>query len=146
VVWFCGDVCRFGLDYWKVDGRPLLDLGGPRAAREHRVYNEIPTCVTIPGPTGAEPTVRFQMMREAIQESETWIAVFQKSGAASADQKKDVDHAYGRAWGRFGWAGAMPPMVFATDLPECMAEIFNVAGALHGEKAPPYAQVPEPGK
>jgi hypothetical protein len=67
---------RVGLDFWEVDlpgGTKRRVLG-----RYHPWINlmrDNPRAITAPGPEGALPTVRYQMLREGIQECEARIYI-----------------------------------------------------------------------
>jgi len=69
-----GGFTRIGLDFWDVkDGRPLL-------LRYHtgnwgNMYRLGPRAVLAPGPKGALSTVRYEMMREGVQECEARILI-----------------------------------------------------------------------
>ena len=63
---------RIGLDFWPLGPRGRSVLSGWTAGSRVRAPVD---SVTTPGPDGAEPTVRLQMMREAIQDLEVRIAV-----------------------------------------------------------------------
>jgi hypothetical protein len=60
-----------------------------------RVVGRIPYCLTVPGPAGALPTVRYQMVREALQETEARIAIkqalFKTCPEAFSPQRKPED-------------------------------------------------------
>jgi len=64
---------RVGLDYWPVDGEVLLCLYERKGWE--RLYKENPRSIVACGPDGAVPTVRFQLLREGVQEAEARIIV-----------------------------------------------------------------------
>lgn len=66
---------RMGLDYWPV---PLPD-GGRNLPWAHGGWNNLyrgnPRAIAAPGPHGAVATVRYEMLREGIQEAEARIFI-----------------------------------------------------------------------
>jgi len=78
---------RVGLDYWPVDGQPLIGLHENKGW--DRLYSDNPRAVAAPGPDGPLPTVRFQMLREGVQEAEARIVI------AAALEREEVSGALG---------------------------------------------------
>ena len=84
---FNDGVGNYGLDYW-----PVAEKKGE--ARRCRFVNfdpdyaGAPKILTVPGPAGALPTVRFQMLRESLQEMEARIAINQAAFAMGAEAWK----------------------------------------------------------
>ena len=74
--WGC--VGRIGLDFW-ARGR-----GAPTNTSFFSHLNSL----TIPGPDGAIPTVRFQMLREGVQDFEARMAVVRALARLPEDQRK----------------------------------------------------------
>jgi glycosyl hydrolase family 123 len=71
-------VARLGADFWRV----VKDKRGKRVGRIWNLYPEsgwrnldIYTSLLAPGPQGPEPTTRFEVFREGIQECEARIAI-----------------------------------------------------------------------
>lgn len=65
---------RIGLDFWDVDdGQPLLTKWDGNVWGNF--YRGSPTAVLAPGPDGPVGTVRFEMLREGIQECEARIHI-----------------------------------------------------------------------
>ncbi len=81
---------RIGLDFWPIDGRPLIG----RTHRWHNLYRFNPRWFVIPGPEGAAATVRFEMLREGVQEAEAVIrverATMDRSSPLSAEQRREA--------------------------------------------------------
>jgi hypothetical protein len=63
-----GRISRIGLDFWLERTGAAPRFGGTRLKTDAN-------CLTVPGPDGAIPTVRFQMLREAVQEVEARAAI-----------------------------------------------------------------------
>jgi len=76
---------RIGLDYWPIEGQPLL-CKYERKGWE-RLYKENPRSVVVSGEHGAAPTVRFQLLREGVQEAEARIVI---AAALARDDAGDV--------------------------------------------------------
>ncbi|MFW6066291.1 MAG: tetratricopeptide repeat protein, partial [Planctomycetota bacterium] len=62
-------VARIGLDFWPVDGGPLIG----RYHRWHNLYRDNPRYITYPGGDGAVSSVRLEMLRQGFQENEAMI-------------------------------------------------------------------------
>ena len=77
---------RFGLDFWPVGARGRSLLSGWTGGSRVRAPVD---CVTAPGPDGAEPTVRFEMMREAIQDLDVRIAILRAVEGADQQRRKE---------------------------------------------------------
>lgn len=71
---------RLGIDLWPVR-RPGDDLEAPPSRPVHgvggysRLYRDNPRSIAVPGPEGAVPTTRFEMLRESLQEAEARIFI-----------------------------------------------------------------------
>jgi len=84
---FNDGIGNYGLDYW-----PIAEQKGE--ARRGRFVNfdpdyaGAPKILTVPGPAGAIPTVRFQMLRESLQEMEARIAIKQTASAMGTEAWK----------------------------------------------------------
>lgn len=144
VAWYSGTICRLGLDYWMLDlkdkrGRKretgLLDPRGYRGPGEWRVYTRIPWCVTAPGPSGAIPTVRYQMLREAIQETEAWISILQATAGMSDEQKQPCSQIWRDAWTGHAIAERLTQARLSLDWPATIARTYTAAGETAGVKS-----------
>ena len=106
----------------------------------------IPVGMTAPGPEGPLPTVRFQMYREAVQETEAWLTIVGTCATRKDDQAKasmalyrDAVNLYARGGGvenslplaklSLGWVGAI-------------ARAYEAAGELAGAKSEAKWQQP----
>jgi hypothetical protein len=93
-----GELGRFGLDFWvTVPGVPGCEtyLGG------------IDT-LTVPGPDGPEPTVRFQMLREGVQDMEIRRMIIRALLAKPEDQRKPYRDLLDDHLRRSLWTGRRP--------------------------------------
>jgi hypothetical protein len=78
MIW--GSLGHLGLDFWPgVQGAP----------RNTSFFTES-SAMTVPGPDGAVPTVRFQMLREGVQDMEIRLAAIRAARAIPADRRKAV--------------------------------------------------------
>jgi len=84
---------RFGLDYWVVDApgesAPRRIIG--RHQRWHNLFRFNPKSLLAPGPQGAVATVRYEMLREGIQECEARIFIERALTDRSLREKLDED-------------------------------------------------------
>jgi len=144
LAWFSGTLCRLGMDYWPVDvkdsrGRKrasgLLDPRGYRGPGEWRVYTQIPWALTAPGPDGPVPTARFQMVREAIQETEAWIAILQATAKLSSAEKQPCRQLWNEAMSGYRLADYLTQARLSLDWPGCIARTYAAAGELAGTKS-----------
>lgn len=71
-----GTFCRIGLDFWPVvrEGDRLRSLFNTRICGSW-LYKSNPREIVAPGPEGAVGGVRFQMLREGVQETEARIFI-----------------------------------------------------------------------
>ncbi len=133
-VWWTGNSAHYGMDFWNL----------PRIGCLHgslgMLTANIPVSMTVPGPDGPLPTVRFQMYREAVQEAEAWLTIVGTCATRQDDQAKaymalyrDAVNLYARGGGvensvlplaklSLGWVGAI-------------ARAYEVAGELTGAKS-----------
>jgi hypothetical protein len=73
-----GDLGRIGLDFWiKVPESP-----------QYSSYQGGIDTLTVPGPDGPEPTVRFQLLREGVQDMEIRRMIIRALLAKPEDQRK----------------------------------------------------------
>lgn len=68
----CG-FTRLCFDFWDVDGRPILGRFGRHWLV--RMYRRCPWAIVAPGPDGAMGTVRYEMLREGMQELQARIQI-----------------------------------------------------------------------
>ena len=144
LAWFSGTLCRLGMDYWPLDvkdsrGRKrasgLLDPRGYRGPGEWRVYTQIPWALTAPGPDGPVPTARFQMVREAIQETEAWIAILQATAKLPADDQQPYRQLWNDAMLSYKLADYLTQVPLSLGWLGRIARTYAAAGELAGIKA-----------
>jgi hypothetical protein len=139
-----GSFTRWALDYWQVAGtRPL-----PRPG-DGRVVGYAPCSVTVPGPAGALPTVRYQMLREALQETEARIAIKQAlfktspeafSPKRKAEERSEAEKSNLAVLGDYNHRLRVHGHISQSDLSldwfRSVAQMYTLAGELTGAKAP----------
>ena len=122
---------RIGLDFWPLGPRGRSVLSGWTAGSRVRAPID---SVTTPGPDGAEPTVRLQMMQEAIQDLEVRIAVLRAVENLPDEPRK----AY------LGLLDGLPAAA-GGHYPAYAARLYAAAAELAGEKeAAAWDQPPAP--
>jgi len=84
-----GTFCRIGLDFWPVDLQEdrLRSLFNTRICGSW-LYKSNPHAIVAPGSHGAIGGVRFQMLREGVQETEARIFIAQSIAALPAEQQE----------------------------------------------------------
>ena len=144
-VWWTGNSAHYGMDFWSL----------PRIGCLHgslgMLTANVPVSMTVPGPDGPVPTVRFQMYREAVQEAEAWLTIVGTCATREDDRAKaymalyrDAVNLYARGGGvenswlplaklSLGWAGAI-------------ARAYEAAGELTGAKSEATWQHPPAAK
>jgi hypothetical protein len=76
MIW--GTIGQLGLDFWP----------GVRGAPRNTSFFTDSNSLTVPGPDGAVPTVRFQMLREGVQDMEIRWQVIRAARALPADRQQ----------------------------------------------------------
>ncbi len=140
-----GTFCRIGLDFWpvvSVDGHHKdifnTKICGPWLYKAH------PVAITAPGPRGALSTVRFQMLREGVQETEARIFIA-KTIAAMSDARKQPyrelleERVIARRVG-----AALTQAQLSLDWLGLTARMYRTAGNLAGEPDTPLWNNPPP--
>jgi hypothetical protein len=119
-----GRVARTGIDFWPESVRysPLI-------------WGIYPIRVAGRGPDGPLPTVRVQMMREALQDYEARLTILEAIAKLPADEQKphrDLLEDFSRRMG-IGRAG-LSQMELNLDWPGYVAQTYRAAEALSGMK------------
>jgi hypothetical protein len=122
-----GNLGRLGLDFW------LAGQGGPQCTSFFSHVNAL----TVPGPDGARPTVRFQMFREGVQDAEIRTAVvraYLKRPEAERQPYRDILEELSR---RMGWGSPMylSQYELSYDWPAYVARLHAAAAELAGVKS-----------
>jgi hypothetical protein len=89
-----GDLGQLGLDFWlKVKESPqnVAYFGGTDA-------------LTVPGPHGPEPTVRYQMLREGVQDMELRWAILRALAKTPADRRQAYEELLDEHLRRAKWS------------------------------------------
>jgi hypothetical protein len=141
-VWWTGNTVHYGIDYWGLPGKGCLhgDLGMLTAA--------LPLSMTAPGPDGPLPTVRFQMYREAVQETEAWLTIVGTCATRQDDQAKAYMALYRDAVNLYARGGgvensALPLAKLSLGWVGAIARAYEAAGELTGaESAAKWEQPP----
>jgi hypothetical protein len=117
---------RVGLDFWD-PGR-----GSPQNASYFTAINRI----TVPGPAGAIPTVRFQMMREGVQDTEVRLSIMRAYAKLPEEQRKPYRALLDELPGRIGSGSAfLSQCELAYDWPAYMAREQAAAAELAGVRS-----------
>lgn len=141
VAWITGTLCRLGMDFWPVpgkDGKASVTLFNARdwfRSGEWRVYTNIPLQIAAAGPEGAEPTVRFQMLREAVQEAEAWIAIRQAIAKLPAQGREPYLRLWNEAKAAYEFGGRLPLARSLDEWQGLAARVYAAAGELTGSPA-----------
>jgi len=128
------------MDFWPLDAvydkkgrkRPsgLFDPQGYRGPGEWRVHTNIPWAMTAPGSEGPTPTVRFQMLREAIQETEAWILILQATSKMEPAQQEPYRKIWQDAHRGYGLADRLTQAPLSLDWMGQIARTYIAAGEL----------------
>jgi hypothetical protein len=127
----CQGFGRIGLDYWEIDGRALIG----RYRDWHKLYRFNPRAVAAAGPDGACETVRFQMLREGVQEAEARIliaGILGREDAASAlggELHARCRELLAARAGVRALAAALPEAQAGHDWVRLTAELYDAASA-----------------
>jgi hypothetical protein len=145
IVWWTGNSAHYGMDYW----------GLPRIGRLHgdlgMLTSVLPLSMTAPGPDGPLPTVRFQMYREAVQETEAWLTIVGTCATRQDDEAKAYMALYRNAVNLYARGGgvensALPLAKLSLGWPGAIARAYEAAGELTGAKSAATWQQPPAGK
>jgi hypothetical protein len=123
LLWGC--VGRIGLDFWLPRGK------GPQ---NHTFFTSI-NSLTLPGRDGAIPTVRFQMLREAVQDVEVRTAIVRAYLKLPAEQRKPYRVLLDELGKRIAWGGDfLSQNELGHDWPSYVAKVHLTAAELAGVK------------
>jgi hypothetical protein len=121
-----GRLGRVGLDFW----------GGGRGTAQNASYFTQSTALTVPGPDGAVPTVRFQMMREGVQDMEVRFSILRACAKLPADQRKSHHELLDDLVRRIASGGQyLSQLELGYDWPAYAARVQETAAELAGAKA-----------
>jgi hypothetical protein len=126
---------RVGLDFWG------LGRGGPANASYFTAINAI----TFPGPDGAVPSARFQMLREGVQDMEVRLSIMRAYAKLPEEQRKPYRALLDELCNRISSGSAfLSQCELGYDWPSYAARVQKAAAELAGVKT--TAQWEEPPK
>jgi hypothetical protein len=121
-----GSVSHLGLDFWMPGGD-----GGPSNTSFFVHVNAL----TAPGPDGAIPTVRFQMLREAVQDAHVRRAVIRAYLKLPEEQRQRYRDLLDEFTLRVAFGAHIPSGgELSYDWPDYVARVYVTAGDLTGQK------------
>jgi hypothetical protein len=125
--WGC--IGRIGLDFWQA----RTSRG---AARTTSFFSHVES-LTVPGPDGPVPTVRFQMLREGVQDAEVKTAVVRAYLNLPEEERKPYRALLDELWVRMGWGSPffLSQSELSYDWPSYVARVHLAAAELAGVKA-----------
>ena len=131
IVWWTGNSAHHGIDYWSLPGTGRLH------ASLGMLSADVPFSMTVPGPDGPLPTVRFQMYREAVQEAEAWLTIVGTCATRQDDQAKAYMALYRDALNLYARGGGvenstLPLAKLSLGWPGAIARAYEAAGELTG--------------
>jgi hypothetical protein len=135
--WGC--VGRVGLDFW-------LSGKGREQPSNTSFFSHI-DALTAPGPDGAVPTVRFQMLREGVQEWEARAALLKALAKLPEEQQKAYADLLDELGRRMSWGSAyLSQHELSYDWPAYVARIYQAALQAAGPKTDdPWDRPPQAG-
>jgi hypothetical protein len=117
---------RVGLDFWD---------DGPRGGK---VQGSVPVRTAACGPDGAIPTVRFQLLREGVQDVEAKMALLDALPKLPADRQQALTKLLDELCHRIGTGDAwLSQMELSLDWPGYVARLYSAAAELAGGKPDP---------
>lgn len=149
-----GTLARIGLDFWPVyvddRGRRRSYYGSP--PNEGWLWRGHSPAITAPGPEGAVPTVRGQMLLECLQETELLISLLRAKQTAPEDIVRRIEQCLAARAKAELVAKALSQATLSLDWPGMAAREYALAGELAGTPsegdwdAPPPAAASGDGK
>jgi len=131
--WGC--ITRIGLDFWLAKSR------GPRSTS---FFSHIES-LTVPGPDGAIPTVRFQMFREGVQDAHLRAAIIIAGIKLPADQQQSWRSLLDELLTRMAWSSAyLSQHELSWDWPAYAARVQETAATLYGTGSDARWDAPPP--
>jgi hypothetical protein len=120
-----GHLGRIGLDFW---------LSGRDAPTNRSFFQNI-NALTVAGPDGATPTVRFQMLREGVQEWEARTAILKALADLTEERRQAHVALLDELPRRLAWGSAyLSQHELSYDWPGYVARIYQAAAELAGER------------
>jgi len=130
-----GTFCRIGLDFWPVlsDGQRRRSIFNTKICGPW-LYKAHPRAIVAPGPRGAIPTVRFQMLREGVQEAEAWIFVVTSLQKRCDEDKKRYEGLLSEREVTRRVAGVLTQAQISLDWLGLTSRMYAAAAELAGER------------
>lgn len=120
-----GAVSRLGVDFWTAGS------GGPKNTSFFVHVNAL----AVPGPDGAIPTVRFQMLREGVQDADVRFAMIRAYSKLPAEQRKPYPALLDEMPRRIAYcANYLSQHELSLDWPGYVARVQQAAGELAGAR------------
>jgi hypothetical protein len=125
--WGC--IGRVGLDFW-------LARTSREAPRSTSFFSHIES-LTVPGPDGPVPTVRFQMFREGIQDAEVKTGIVRAYLNLPEEDRKPYHELLNELSARMGWGSPyyLSQCELGYDWPAYVARLHQAAADLSGVKS-----------
>jgi hypothetical protein len=126
--WGC--IGRIGLDFWDARSRVR---GSPRSTS---FFSHIES-LTVPGPEGPVPTVRFQMFREGIQDAQVKTAIVEAYLKLPDEERQPYRALLNELGTRMAWGSPfyLSQCELAYDWPAYVARLHLAAAELAGVKS-----------
>ena len=120
-----GGVSRLGIDFWTAGS------GGPK---NNSFFVHVNT-LTVPGPEGAIPTVRFQLLREGVQDVEVRMAILRAYAVLPEEQRKPYRALLDELVMRVAYTSSfLSQHELSFDWPAYVARLHQAAAELAGQK------------
>ncbi|MBM4041699.1 MAG: hypothetical protein FJ290_24635 [Planctomycetes bacterium] len=135
--WGC--IGRIGLDFWQARATR-------EAPRSSSFFSHIES-LTVPGPDGPVPTVRFQMLREGVQDAEVKTAIVRAYLKLPEEERKPYQALLEELLVRMGWGSPfyLSQCELGYDWPGYVARLHLAAAELAGVRTPAaWEQPPSP--
>lgn len=126
--WGC--IGRIGLDFW-------LARTAREAPRSSSFFSHIES-LTVPGPDGPLPTVRFQMLREGVQDAEVKAAIVRAYLKLPEEERQPYRALLDELLVRMAWASPffLSQSELSYDWPAYVARLHLAAAELAGARTP----------
>jgi hypothetical protein len=124
-----GVLGQVGIDYW------------PHTIKKYQLPRNTSffsgsSAMTVPGPNGAEPTVRFQMMREGVQDTELRFMIVRAYLKLPEEQRKPYQNLLNEFARRVAWsAGYLPQCELGYGWQDYVGKLQEAAAELSGAKS-----------
>ncbi len=115
-----GRLGHMGLDFWQ-------------GTRNHGFWTHI-QALAVPGPDGAVPTVRYQMLREGVQEYELRKAIVRAYLELDEDERAPYRELLDELFWRMGATGYISQRELKYDYPAYAAKVQQAAAELAGQR------------